>query len=79
MTLTPALRKSALPLHVTTSVGWFGAVASFLALAITGLASTDPQHVRAAYITMQLIAGVVIVPLARACSMSGLVQSLGTP
>lgn len=32
--------------HVTFSVGWFGAVAGVLALAIAGLTSKDPQLTR---------------------------------
>ncbi|GAB4430115.1 MAG: hypothetical protein OHK0015_14820 [Chloroflexi bacterium OHK40] len=31
------LRKLALTLHITASSGWFGAVASYLALAVAGL------------------------------------------
>jgi hypothetical protein len=78
MTLTPALRKFALTAHVTSSVGWLGAVAGFLALAIAGLASHDAQLVRAAYLAMELTGWCVIVPLSLASLLSGLVQSLGT-
>jgi hypothetical protein len=35
MTMNPRLRKIALTVHVTSPVGWLGAV--FLALAIAGL------------------------------------------
>jgi hypothetical protein len=35
--MTPGLRRLSLTAHVTTSVGWLGAVASFLALSIAGL------------------------------------------
>jgi hypothetical protein len=31
MTMTPGLRKFALTTHVTSSVGWLGAVGAFLA------------------------------------------------
>ncbi len=47
--MTPRLRKLVLIAHITFSVGWFGAVAAFLVLVITGLTSRDPQMVRAAY------------------------------
>ncbi len=43
MTLTPRLRKFALTAHVTSSVGWLGAVAGFLALVVASLASQDAQ------------------------------------
>jgi hypothetical protein len=78
MTMTPALRKLALTTHVTSSVGWLGAVAGFLALAVAGLTSHDAQIVRAAYIGMQLTAWFVIVPLSIASPLSGLVMALGT-
>jgi hypothetical protein len=78
MIMTPAVRKFALIAHVTSSVGWLGAVAGFLALAIAGLLSEDAQRVRAAYLAMELTAWSVIVPLSLASLLSGLVQSLGT-
>ncbi|HLL81776.1 MAG TPA: hypothetical protein VK420_03955, partial [Longimicrobium sp.] len=65
--------------HVTSSVGWAGAVACFLALAIAGLASGDAGRVRAAYLSADLITWYVIVPLSFASLLTGVVQSLGTP
>lgn len=78
MVMAPGLRKFALATHVSSSVGLLGAVASFLALAIAGLTSRDAQMVRAAYLAMELAAWFVIVPLAFASLLTGLVQSLGT-
>ncbi|GAA3493777.1 hypothetical protein GCM10019016_008760 [Streptomyces prasinosporus] len=72
----PRLRKRALTLHVTSSVGWLGAVAAFLALA--GLISSSPQTVRGAYLAMDVVGWFVIVPFSIACLLTGLVQSLGT-
>ena len=46
MTMPPRLHKVAFTAHVTSSVGWIGAVIVFLALAIVGLSSQDPQTVR---------------------------------
>ncbi len=76
MTISVGLRKLALTVHVTCSVGWFGAVAAFLALAIVGLTSEDELRVRAAYIAMGMTARLVIVPLSIASPISGLLQSL---
>ena len=76
--MTPGLRKFALTAHVTSSVGWLGAVAGFLALAVAGLTSQDAQMVRAAYLAMDLTAWFVIVPLSLASPITGIVQSLGT-
>ena len=78
MTMTPGYRKLALTAHVSASVGWIGAVAGFLVLAIAGVTSKDAQTVRAAYLAMDLIAWFVIVPLAFASLITGLSQSLGT-
>lgn len=79
MTLSPPFRKLALTAHVTASVGWLGAVAAYLALAVAGLTSRDAQVVRAAYLAMELTVWLVIVPLALASLLTGLVSSLGTP
>src|SRR6202171_2858363 len=79
MTMTSGLRKLALTAHVTASVGLLGSIAAFLALAVAGLSSQDAQTVRAAYLAMELIARFVIVPLAFASLLTGLIQSLGTP
>jgi hypothetical protein len=79
MTLGPGLRKFALTAHVACSVGWLGAVAGFLALAVAGLSSRDPQTVAAAYPAMELITVCVIVPLSLASLLTGIIQSLGTP
>jgi hypothetical protein len=78
MTMAPNLRKLVLTVHVTASVGWLVAVATFLALAVAGLISRDAQVVRAAYLSMELSAWFVIVPLSFASPLSGIVQSLGT-
>ena len=76
--MRPGLRKVTLIAHVTFSAGWLGSVAAFLALAIAGLTSDDPQTVRGAYLAMGVIGWSVIVPLSIASLLSGLVQSLGT-
>ncbi len=76
--MTPGVRKFALTTHVTSSVGWLGAVAAFLVLAIAGRSSQDAQVVRAAYLAMHLTTWFVIVPLTLAALVTGVVQSLGT-
>jgi hypothetical protein len=79
MTMTPSLRKFALTAHVISSVGLVGSIAAFLALAVAGLTRQDEQIVRAVYLAMDLTARFVIVPLAFASLLTGLIQSLGTP
>jgi hypothetical protein len=77
--MTPRARKLALTMHVTSSVGWLGAVVAFLALAVAGVTSDDAQLVRAVYLAAEPLTWLVIVPLALASLATGLVQSLGTP
>lgn len=78
MIVSPGLRRAALVAHVATSVGWLGAVAAFLALAIAGQTSADAVIVRAAYVAMDLITWFVIVPLSIASLLTGVLQSLLT-
>jgi hypothetical protein len=78
VTMSPGLRKFALAAHLTLSVGWVGAVAAYLALDVTAATSQDAQTLRAAYLAMESIARFVIVPLAVASLLTGLVMSLGT-
>jgi hypothetical protein len=73
------LRKFVLSAHITFAVGWLGAVAGFLALALVGLKSQDSQIVRSAYLAMDLITRFVIVPLSFAPLLTGPILSLGTP
>jgi len=77
--MSPGLRRFALTAHITSSVGWLGTVATFLALAVVGLTNQDATVVRAAYLAAESITWYVIVPLAFASLLTGLVMSLGTP
>ncbi|MFN2603403.1 MAG: hypothetical protein ABR582_11680 [Gemmatimonadaceae bacterium] len=78
MSLSPVARKLALVTHITASVGWVGADAAFLALAIRGLSTTDVQTARASYMAMATIAWAVIIPLSFASLLTGLIQALCT-
>jgi hypothetical protein len=78
MALTPGLRKLAVTAHVMSSVGWFGAVAAFLALAIAGVSFDDVDTVRGSFVAMNLIGEFVIVPLGIAALGTGLLVSLPT-
>ncbi len=77
--MSAGARKVTLTAHLTTSIGWLGAVAAFLALAVAGLVSADASLVPAAYPAMDLIARFVIVPLAVASLVTGVASSLATP
>jgi hypothetical protein len=78
MTLSPSLRKLVLFVHLTSSLGWVGAVVAYIALGITASTRLDSETIRATWIAMELIGWWVIVPLALASPASGLVISLGT-
>jgi hypothetical protein len=77
--MSPALRKFALIVHLTCSVGWIGAVVGYLALGVAAATNADVLAVRAAWIAMELTGWYAIVPLAVAALATGLVMSLGTP
>lgn len=78
MLMGPSVRKFALTAHITSSVGWLGAVAAFLALAIAGQMSQDVPTVRGLYLAMELTGWNVIVPLCIATLVTGLVMAFGT-
>src|SRR5215210_2917511 len=78
MIMAPRLRKFALAAHIALSVGWIGAVAGYVALDLAAATSQNAKTLRGCYLAMELIAWYVIVPLALAALLTGLVMSLGT-
>ncbi len=76
--MRPGLRRFVLSIHLMVSVGWIGAAAAYLALDVATVATSEPQVLRAAYLGMDLIVRTVIVPIAIATLISGIVISLGT-
>jgi hypothetical protein len=76
--MAPRLHTFALTVHVSSSVGWLGADVVFLALAVVGLTSQEAQTVRGADLLMEPAAWLVLVPLAFASLLTGVVRSLGT-
>jgi hypothetical protein len=79
MTFSAPWRKLLLVLHVVTSVGFLGAAAAFMALALAGATAADGKLAQSVYIAMRVITWGAIVPLAVATLVIGLVQSIGTP
>lgn len=77
MIMSPRLSKFMLTAHITFSVGWFGTIATFLALSIVGLTGTG-QVVTSCYIAMNLIAWFIILPFCLCSLITGLTQSMGT-
>lgn len=79
MIMTSGLRKAVLTAHVTTSLGWLGAVAAYTALDVAAVTSQDVQTVRGVHLAMEVTVWYVIVPLALASVLIGVVNALGTP
>jgi hypothetical protein len=79
MTMAPGLRKLVLTVHLTCSVGWIGAVFAYLALNISAVTARDMQTTMSAWTAMEVIGWWVLVPLAVAALLTGLIMSLGTP
>ena len=72
------LRRAALAMHLITSVGWIGAAGAYLAAGVAARVSDQVPTVRAAWIAMELIGWLVIVPLGCLAFLTGLVMSVGT-
>jgi uncharacterized membrane protein len=77
--MAAGVRKLALTVHLTASLGWIGAVMAYVALGISATRTADAESVRSAWTAMELVGWVVIVPLAVASLVTGIVISLGTP
>ena len=67
-----------LTIHVTSSVGWLGAIVAYVALNVPALGDAD-QSARAAYLMMAPVMRYALVPLALVSLATGIAQALGTP
>jgi hypothetical protein len=76
--MPPRVRKLALVVHIVCSVGWIGAIAASLTLAIVGLVSTDGQLVQGIYLVLQALGWTVLVPFSLLSLATGIIQALGT-
>lgn len=78
MMMPPALRKAALAVHLTVSVGWIGSVIAYLTLGLWAINTTEAQAIRSAWAAMATLGWKAIVPLAIASLATGLLMALGT-
>jgi hypothetical protein len=76
--MTAGLRKFALAIHLTFSIGWIGAAMAYLGLGVAAAASEGAETIRSAWIGMEVIGWFVIVPLAVGSLLTGVVMALGT-
>jgi hypothetical protein len=79
MIMPAGWRKAVLVAHISTSVGWLGAVAAYIALDAAAITSQRADTIRAAWIARDLIVWYVIVPLALTSVLIGVINALGTP
>jgi hypothetical protein len=77
--MSPPVRKAFLAVHVITSVGWIGAVAAFLVLAVAGARSADVSVAQAFGAAVATTGWWAVVPFCLASLATGVIQSLGTP
>lgn len=76
--LGPAARKLSLSVHLTVSVGWIGAVIAYLGLGTVAVRTDDRELIRSMWSAMEIVGWYVIVPLALASLLTGLLMALGT-
>lgn len=79
MNFTPRIRKLVLTAHVTTSVGWLGAVLAYLSLVAAALTTSDADALPSAWFAMDVVLSSVIVPLAAISLVIGVANAFGTP
>lgn len=77
--MSPTVRKSALALHLTVSMGWIGAAGAYWALAFWVAFSQNAKTVSAGWMAMEIIGWSVLVPLSAATVLTGLLMSVGSP
>lgn len=78
MTMSLSIRKLILTLHVITSVGWLGSVVAYIPVAAYVLTNQDAKIVQSTIQIMDLIVVFIVVPMAFASLITGIVLSLGT-
>ena len=79
MPFRPPTRRFLLMAHVVCSIGWLGAITTFIALGVVGLTRAASLDVaRTVYPSLELIGWYALVPFSVAALLTGVVQSLGT-
>jgi hypothetical protein len=80
--LSPRVRKLLVAGHVILSVGWLGVVAATLVLALTAAGESEPAVARSAYLLMDRVLEVLVLPppasFSVAAMLTGGVLALGT-
>jgi uncharacterized membrane protein len=77
-TLSPALRRAVLTLHITASVGLLGTTAALVAINVRAATTTDPQLAASAYELLTMFATLFGIPLSMTSLLTGLVLGLSS-
>ncbi|TBV84986.1 MULTISPECIES: hypothetical protein [Bacillaceae] len=78
MTLSPSFRKLVLTLHIISTMVWLGSVAAYIPIAVYVLTNQDAEMVQSTIQIMSLVINFIVVPMAFASLLTGVVLSLGT-
>lgn len=76
--LSSRARRALLTAHILVSVGLFGDVAGFLAVAIRAAGTDDPEVARASYDILAMFSTYFGIPLSFAALLTGIGLGLGT-
>jgi|Tabmets5t2r1_1033131.scaffolds.fasta_scaffold06188_2 hypothetical protein len=76
--LAPRWRKLLLTIHIAVAVSALGTDLVLLALGVSGLSTGDADLIRAGYLSMDLLIEAVLLPLALAALLTGVLLGLGT-
>jgi hypothetical protein len=76
--LDPRWRNILLTIHIAVAVGVLGTDIVLLTLGTTGLASPDPELIRAGDLAMGLLADAVLLPPALAAPITAILLAPGT-
>jgi hypothetical protein len=76
--LSPRARRSLLTVHILVSVGLFGDVAGFLAVAVRASGTDDPEVARASYDILAMFSTLFGIPLSFAALLTGIALGLGS-
>ena len=76
--LSPRGRRALLTAHILVSVGLFGDVAGFLAVAIRAAGTDDPEVARASYDILAMFSTFFGIPLSLGALLTGIGLGLGT-
>lgn len=77
--LSPPWRKVTVLLHVISSMTWLGLTLANLTLAVIGITTTDPRTQHTVYLAVDMVGGVLLIPVALGAFGTGVVLSLTTP